>query len=246
MMDDELFSMSAPRAWPSSLTVALDAVQPRHPGALELTARAGRGERLSQLALLGSIGARVARLLYRVLGSDAPLGPLLEAALLRAINHAAEYAGDEPLGAWAERLALEVATAYLCGPRPAELEPQVPANDVGGSVRMLLARVHARLRQVRPEEHVAFALLELDGRSLLDAARLSRATPEVVRQRATRARRHLLFAARRDRTIVAYLQLSDRLRALAARLQRERPAPRPSAGARRLYETLVGALHAQR
>lgn len=225
-----------------SPAVTLDAVQLRHPGALELTARAGRGERLAQLALLGSIGAGVERLLYRVLGSDAPLAPLVEAALLRAINHAAEYAGDEPLSAWAERLALQVATRYLCGPRSVEPEPLVAPGDVG-SVRVLLARVHARLRRVRPEEHVAFALLELDGRSLLDAARLTRVAPAVVRQRATRARRHLLFAARRDRTIAAYLQLSERLRSLAARLQHEHPVPRPSPRARRLHEAVVGALH---
>jgi DNA-directed RNA polymerase specialized sigma24 family protein len=237
--------LSAPAQRTQTLVPGAGAALSRYPGALELTARAGRGERPAQLALLGAIAASVERLLYRVLGGDAPLAPLLEAALLRAINHAAEYAGDEPLATWAERLAVQVATAYLCGARPAETEPRGPANDVGGSVRTLLARVHARLRRVRPEERVAFALLELDGRSLLDAARLLGAAPGVVRQRAARARRHLLFAARRDRTIAAYLQLSERLRALAARLQRERPASRPSAGARHLFETLVGALHAQ-
>jgi len=237
---------SSARAQSVGPAPGLDAVQPRHPGALELTGRASRGERLAQLTLLGAIGAGVERLLYRVLGSDAPLVPLLEAALLRALNHAARYAGDEPLVAWAERLALQVATSYLGGARSTEPEPLVAANDVGSSVRVLLARVHARLRHLRPEEHVAFAMLELDGRSLLETARLTDAAPGVVRQRAARARRHLLFAARRDRTVAAYLQLAERLRELAARLQRERRAPPPSAAARRLYETLVGALHGQR
>lgn len=235
--------MAARLAPPLSPAPRLNAVQPRYPGAIELMAQAARGQRPAQLAVLAAIGAGMERTLYRVLGPDAPLEPLLEAALLRALNHAAHYAGDEPLAVWADRIAVQVATTYRGGARPAQPAPPSPLDDAS-RVRTLLSRVHARLLHVRPDEHIAFALLDLDGRPLLDAACLTQAAPIVVRQRADRARRQLLLAARRDHTLAAYLQLSERLRALAARLQRERPAARPSPRARRLHETVVSALHA--
>jgi len=214
-------------------------------GALELMAHVSRGRRAAQLALLDAVGACMERTLHRLLGCDAPLEPLLEAALLRALNLAPDYAASEPLALWADRIAVQVATEYLSGPRPVGLDPaRAGVGADPSSVRALLGCVQWRLRRVRPEEHVAFALLDLDGRSLLEASRLTGAAPIVVRQRAERARRHLLFAARRDRTIAAYLQLSERLRALAARLQRNRPGGEPRRGVRRLHESVVSALHA--
>ena len=77
--------------------------------------------------------------------------------------------------------------------------------------------LYARLRNLAPEEQVAFALLELDGRSLSEASAVLRLAPAAVRQRAWRARRHLLFAARGDRLIAKYLRIGARLQAFARR-----------------------------
>jgi DNA-directed RNA polymerase specialized sigma24 family protein len=189
--------------------------------ALHLMARVSRGQLRAQLEFLETVGLAVQRTLHRLVGAEAPIEPLLECALLRAINRAAEYVGDEPLVLWAQTSAVQVATTYLGGPnRPAppaasgEAEPELTPK-----VRDLLSRVRAQLRQMRPEEQVAFALLDLDGRSLGEASSLTRTSPIVVRQRAWRARRQLLFAARHDRLIAGYVRLADPLRKLAARLQ---------------------------
>jgi RNA polymerase sigma factor (sigma-70 family) len=196
---------------------------------VQLMARVARGQRGAPLELFRSVAPGMHRTLHRLVGGGAPLEPLLEAALVRAVRRAHEYTGAEPLALWAECIAVQVATSYLVGAAPSpecanadtSASPAAPALKVAD----LLSRVHAILRKMRPEEQVAFALLELDGRSLREASSLLGASPSVVRQRASRARRQLLFAARSDRLIAGYVRLADSLRRIAGRLNRLRSAP---------------------
>lgn len=212
---------------------------------LHLMERVGRGQRRAQIEFLETVGLAMQRTLHRLVGAEAPLEPLLETALLRAINHAPEYVGDEPLVLWAQTSAVQVATSYLGAnpaaptptPAPGEAEP-----DLTPKVGDLLSRVRAQLRRMRPEEQVAFALLDLDGRSLREASSLTRASPIVVRQRAWRARRHLLFAARHDRLIAGYVRLAEPLRKLAARLQRLSLPSLPSQSLQRAQTRVVHLL----
>jgi DNA-directed RNA polymerase specialized sigma24 family protein len=218
--------------------------------ALELMASVARGQRQAQLELLERVGPGMQRTLHRLVGNDAPIEPLLEAALLRAVNRAPEYTGVEPLALWAQGIAVQLAMSYLGGAPPpsppaapngaeagAELPPKSPPK-----VCDLLGRVHAILRRMRPEEQVAFALLDLDGRSLRDASSLTGSSPVVVRERASRARRHLLFVARSDRLIAGYVRLSDQLRKLAARLHRLRPESLRTDSLRRAERRVVDTL----
>jgi DNA-directed RNA polymerase specialized sigma24 family protein len=193
--------------------------------AIQLMACVARGQRHAQLEFLEAVGLGVQCTLRRLVGDEAAIEPLLEAALLQAVNHAPEYRGNEPLALWAQSIAVQVATSYLVGaPKAlAGTSGSAPAEtELPPKVCDLLGRVRAQLRETRPEEQVAFALLEFDGRSLGEASCLMRASPMVVRQRATRAWRHLLFAARSDRLIAGYVRLAEQLRRLAARLQRLR------------------------
>jgi DNA-directed RNA polymerase specialized sigma24 family protein len=230
-----------PLAWRDSPEASLgtENARSREPASLQLMAEVCSGQRAAQRALLEAIDGRAQRTLYRLLGRDAPLEPLLEAVLMRAIARASEYDGDEPLTLWADRAVVQVAMSYLSSARP--IEPRPAVTEASASVRELLSRVQSLLRRVRPEEHVAFALLELDGRPLLEVAVLVLAAPMVVRQRAERARRQLLFAARRDRTLVAYLRLSERLRELAANVPHRSGGSQRASG--RLHENVLDALH---
>jgi DNA-directed RNA polymerase specialized sigma24 family protein len=214
--------------------------------ALELMARVARGQREAQLELLERVGAGMQRTLHRLVGSDAPVEPLLETSLLMALNRASEYTGDESLALWAQRITVQLAMSYLGG-APSPSLPSA-ANEVEAGAELtpkvcdLLGRVRAILRRMRPEEQVAFALLDLDGRSLREASSLTGASPMVVRQRASRARRHLLFAARSDRLIAGYVRLSDPLRKLAERLHRMRLGRLRTDSLRRVELRVVDAL----
>lgn len=183
-----------------------------------LVAVAARGERGAPPEWFKCVGSRMQRTLYRLLGPAAPVEQLLEGEMTEVAASWSKYSGDEPMSVWAQRMAVDIALRHLTGGGTTPVEGHCFAHARPGGVREVLATLYATLRKTRPMEQVAFALLELDGRSLSEAAAILRAPPMVVRQRAGRVRRHLSFAARGDRLIARYLQIAERIGALAHHL----------------------------
>jgi DNA-directed RNA polymerase specialized sigma24 family protein len=155
------------------------------------------------------------RTLRHLLGPAAPLDELLDHALFEAARSWPPARSEEPLSVWGQRIAVDVAVRHLTRARE-RAEAEVP-RERPGSVREVLANVYARLRDSRPEEQIAFALLELHGRSASEAALILRLPSTVVRQRAARARRRIAFAARTDKLLTRYLCIAARVRELASR-----------------------------
>jgi len=198
-----------------------------HPLALGAVARLGkdfRPELLVEMSVRGTrsagskwrnlVGSELERTLKCLLGPDAPIAQLLESGRFEALSSWPPPA-DQPLAVWVQRIASGVALGYLKGqPRaPGELVSGTPS----GGGREVLANLHRRLRAMQPQEQLAFALLELNGSSVSEAAAVLRVPPAVVRKRAARVRRQLLFAARSDRLLLRYLCIAQRLQALTRR-----------------------------
>jgi DNA-directed RNA polymerase specialized sigma24 family protein len=139
---------------------------------------------------------------------------LLESGRFEALSSWPPH-GDQPLALWVQRIASGVALGYLKGQTQAPLE--AAAGTRAGGVREVLANLYGRLRALRPQEQLAFALLELNGSSVSEAAAVLRVPPAVVRQRAALVWRQLLFAARSDRLLLRYLCIALRLQALTRR-----------------------------
>lgn len=186
-----------------------------------LVALAGRDPR-SCAEWTRFVRATLQRSLEHLVGPDAPLQALLEDALGAAARSWPPKVRDEPVSIWAQRIAVEVALLHLA--RTRDEAAVTPRRQRSGGVREVLTNVYVRLRKWPPEEQIAFALLELDGRSASEAALVLRLPSPVVQQRAARARRRIMFAARRDRLLARYLQIAGRLRALARRCD-PRPVP---------------------
>jgi DNA-directed RNA polymerase specialized sigma24 family protein len=177
-----------------------------------------RGTRSASPEWLKVVSGALQRTLQHLIGPDVPIEPLLESALFEALSTWPPAPGDGPVSVWLQRIAAGVALAHLRCVSPGT-EASGPGARPGGILEVL-SNLHARLRAFRAEEQVAFALLDLDGRSLSEAAMVLRVPVDVVRGRARRVRQHLLFAARGDRLVIRYLCMSARLRALARRLDR--------------------------
>lgn len=160
------------------------------------------------LALVGSL---LERSLVRLLGPGVVLDLLLERALLQVLSSWPPR-DDTPLPLWAQRIAVSWALDALKGGASASDEGQMRVRP--GRVREALSHLQAWMRGAHPEDQLAFALLELNASSLEEAAAILCVPPRVVRQRAWRVRRGLLFAARRDLELRRYLLIALRLRSL--------------------------------
>ncbi len=156
------------------------------------------------------VGRVLERTLQRLLGPDAPLEPLLESALFEALSSWPPRS-DQAMPLWGQGIAAAVALGHL---KSGEQGRGEPALARPGSLREVLSHLHQWLRAARPQEQLAFALLELCPSSVTEAATILRAPPVAVQQRASFLRRQLLFAARRDRLLARYLRLAPRLRVL--------------------------------
>lgn len=169
-----------------------------------------RGTRSAGPEWLKLVGRLLERTLQRLLGPDAPLEPLLESALFEALSSWPPRS-DQGTTLWGQRIAAGVALGHLKSnsPSPASRRP-----SRAGSLRETLGHMHGWLRVARPQEQLAFALLELNSSTVAEAAVILRAAPAVVRQRAAFLRRKLLFAARSDLLLARYLRLGPRLGAL--------------------------------
>lgn len=192
-------------------------------------ARAPEPERL---ALVGSL---LERSLVRLLGRGVALDTLLEGALLEVLSSWPPR-DDTALPLWAQRIAVSWALEALKSRTPVPDEEQPRRGP--GRVREALSHLQAWMIGVRPEEQLAFALLELNANSIDEAAVILGVPPQVVRQRAWRVRRALLFAARRDLELRRYLLIALRVRSLLRCWDRGTRQALPSERARRLSAEL--------
>lgn len=159
----------------------------------------------------------LASTLQHLVGPAEPLEPLLDTALTEAALCWLPATSDEPLSIRLQRIAVGVAQRHRSAGAASSDDGIV---ERPGGVRELLARVYATLRQVPVQDRFAFALVDLAGRSLGEASAVFDVPANVVEQRVRRARRRLLFAARRDALLLRYLSLAARWRRLACRSDR--------------------------
>jgi DNA-directed RNA polymerase specialized sigma24 family protein len=186
-----------------------------------------RHELLVETSLLGprSRGAQwlkvveleLDRTLECLLGPDAPLEQLLETARCRVADSWPPPSSNEPLSIWVRRIASEVALEHMQGGAPPEYSGH-RAKPRPGGVREVLSHLYARLRAMQAHDRLAFALQELNGSSVSEAAAVLRMSPATFVQCVSRVRRQLAFAARRDRLLLRYLCIAPRLQLLMGRV----------------------------
>jgi hypothetical protein len=224
MMSSPVPERSAPRALPWQISASpvrpLDGFKRqivdrrkayRHQMLVTLAASGPGSQRAEWIEFAGSI---LECTLQYLVGPAVPLDRLVAVGLSEVALSWPPSHAEEPLSIWLQRIAAGVALDYLVA-APACANGDAPERP--GGVRQLLSCVYSTLRTLKPEDQLAFALVELGGRSLAEAAEVFGVSAPVVEQRVQRARRRLLFAARRNGLLVRYLCLSARWRALAAR-----------------------------
>lgn len=158
----------------------------------------------------------VTRNLQRVLGPKVARGDLedvLQEVFIEVFRSLPRYRGESKLSTWAGPIAARVAFHYLRSKRGrSERHPPgavqlhlVGSPEESAQHRQGLQRLYALLRRMTPDQHVAFALFTLDGRSIEEVAELTGVTPVAAKNRICRARQRLWSAARKDPALATYL-----------------------------------------
>lgn len=193
------------------MTVSRSLHYSAYAGDAALAERAAAGDRSAQREIFHALKGMVHATLYRVLGSNEQLEDLLQEVFVEIFRSLPRYRGEAKLSSWAAPIAARGAFHHLRSKR-ARRDVVVPFQlHVVGSPedhaqhREGLQRLYRLLGRMSPEQHIAFALFFVDGRSLEEIAEMTGSSTVAVKNRISRARRKLWAAARKDRVLASYL-----------------------------------------
>lgn len=173
------------------------------------------GDRAAERALFRAHRTRVHATLWRVLGGARDLEDLLQDSFLEVYRSLRGFRGEAKLSTWIDRIAVRVAWRWIAArkatPPPLELVDDVvapgPTGEGRAQAREGVRRLYAALAALPPAARIAFCLVELDGRSIKEAAALLGATTIATKVRVFRARRELLRRAAEDPVLAELVEV---------------------------------------
>jgi RNA polymerase sigma-70 factor (ECF subfamily) len=189
-----------------------------------LVDRCLEGEEAAARELFRKHRARVHACLYRVLGGNRDMEDLLQDVFIQVFQSLRGWRAEASLATWIDRIAVRVAWRYLsqrkAAPPTLELvDDAVPiALAIAGATigarkamaREGVRRLYAALDKLPPAARVAFALHEIEGRSMAEVATVTGASVTATKLRVWRARRALHAAAAQDPVLRDLIEEGDR------------------------------------
>lgn len=180
---------------------------------LVLVDRCLDGEQAAARELFRRQQGRVQATLYRILGSNRDMDDLLQETFVQVFRSLPGFRGEARLSTWIDRIAVRVAYRYIAKKPPATLSLELvepagaaaTAPDRLASAREGVRRFYDALSRLSPSARIAFALHEIDGRSVAEVAACTDASVTATKVRIWRARRALLRHAENDPVLSEFL-----------------------------------------
>lgn len=159
---------------------------------------------------------RVHGALYRILGSNAEMEDLLQETFIQVFASLRSWRAEASLATWIDRIAVRVAykaiargkqrRAWIAEGALDDVPDRVSEPGTGDVMaREGVRRLYDALDRLPPAARVAFALHEIDGRSMAEVAEVTSASVTATKLRVWRARRTLEAAAARDPVLREFL-----------------------------------------
>jgi len=180
---------------------------------LVLVDRCLGGEQTAARELFRRQQGRIQATLYRILGSNRDMEDLLQETFIQVFRSLPGFRGEARLSTWIDRIAVRVAYRYIAKKPPAAVplelvEPAGPgasAPDRLASAREGVRRFYEALAQLSAPARIAFALHEIDGRSVAEVASCTESSVTATKVRIWRARRALRRQAESDPVLSEFL-----------------------------------------
>lgn len=174
--------------------------------AVDLVARARRGDASALDHIARAELPRVERLLFKLLGPRGDLEDLVQTVFVETFRSLHRFRGDSKISTFVGGITVRVArramrpTAWQRRRRemPDENVAPGPSPESTAMAREQLRRVHAALEKVSAKKRIAFLLWSLEGMSPQQIAKLTDASVSATRSRIFYAQKELKKAAQRD------------------------------------------------
>ena len=178
-----------------------------------LVDRCTDGDCTATRALFRQYHTKVHATLYRILGSNRDLDDLIQESFIQVFKSLSGYRGEAKLSTWIDRITVRVAYRYIRGRQRQPLafgdmhELQMPAAESGSQVasREGVRRLYAAMSKLPTALRIAFALHQIDGRTISEVATLVGASHAATKLRVWRGRRAIFKLAAQDPVLREFL-----------------------------------------
>lgn len=182
-------------------------------GDVLLADRCREGEQEAAAELFRLHQGRVHAVLYRLLGQSADVEDLMQDTFIQVFRSLGGYRGEAKLATWIDRIAARVAYKHLGRKKRSlktfelldDFEATGPAPIDQAVAREGVKRLYQVLDTLSASQRIAFALYEIDGRSIAEVAELTDCTKTTAKLRIWRGRRAVLKAAQQDPLLGEFL-----------------------------------------
>lgn len=180
-----------------------------------LVDRCNSGDEAATRELFRTYHKRVHGTLYRILGNCRDIDDLTQDAFIQVFRSLPSFRAEAMLSTWIDRITVRVAYRYL-GKRKKlalpddgleEIESSGPAPNQHVASRQAVRRLYEALATLPAASRIAFALHEIDGRSIAEVAEIVGANQSACKLRIWRARRTLFKLASADPVLAELLDV---------------------------------------
>ncbi len=178
-----------------------------------LVDRCRQGQEEASRELFRLYQKRVHATLFRILGASSEMDDLMQESFIQVFRSLHNFRGESKLSTWIDRITVRVALHHIrkrqSTPTPVE-EPEKlgassPSHGSQVASREGVRRLYEALAQLPPASRIAFALHEIDGRSVAEVADIVGSAVSATKLRIWRARRALMKIAASDPVLAELL-----------------------------------------
>ncbi len=156
---------------------------------------------------------RVHATLYRILGNLSEMDDLMQETFIQVFRGLRGFRAEARLSTWIDRITVRVAYRYINRskkiPTPIDeydhLQSSEPAPSSLAASRQAVDHLYSALSQLPASSRIAFALYEIDGKSVAEVASIVGAAKSATKLRIWRARRALMKIASSDPVLAEFL-----------------------------------------
>lgn len=157
---------------------------------------------------------RVHATLYRILGNRSEMDDLMQETFIQVFRGLHNFRAEARLATWIDRITVRVAYRYINRskktPTPVEdydyLKSNEPTPSAQAASRLAVDHLYQALAQLPASSRIAFALYEIDGKSVAEVASIVGAAKSATKLRIWRARRALMKIATSDPVLAEFLE----------------------------------------
>jgi RNA polymerase sigma-70 factor (ECF subfamily) len=171
-----------------------------------------QGSAEAAAALYDEFGDMVNRLVWRLLGADPDHDDMVNQVFLNVFASIGSVTNPMVLGSWIASVTVNTVRKEIRSRKYRRMlhllaeQPEQPDESMAPDRQLFIRRFYALVARMKTDDRIMFILRFVEGRTVLEIAALTGASPATVKRRISRARKYFMKKARTDPVLLARIE----------------------------------------